>query len=99
MKNTNLITVKGYTKKEMIGILGLPSIKVFNRKILPYLELIGPKVGKYYECWQVEIMISLFGTIKFIDPDETDSIDRRNSTIEKMIDQHEKNEGKKKREP
>lgn len=86
----NLLTVEGMTKKALLPILGLPSIKVLNRKLKPYEKLIGKKHGWYYDCKQVELIISLLGVKKVIDSDEVDSTEKQNSSVQKRIAAFEK---------
>ena len=85
----NLITVEGMTKKALLPILGLPSIKVLNKKLKPYEKLIGKKTGWYFDCKQVELIISLLGPKKVIDADAIDSVENSNNPVLRRIAEFE----------
>lgn len=86
-----LIVVESMNKKQLLTLLGIPTYKRLNTKLSPYLELIGKPNGKSFSAKQVELIISLLGTKKVIDPDQIDSIENANSALQKRIAKFENN--------
>lgn len=84
-----LIVVESMNKKQLLTLLGIPTYKRLNSKLKPYLKLIGEPNGKCYSAKQVELIISLLGTKKVIDPDQIDSMENGNTSIQKKISRFE----------
>jgi len=80
-----MIVVESMNKKQLLALLGIPTYKRLNTKLQPHLELIGKPNGKSFSAKQVELIISLLGTKKVIDPDKIDSLENANTTVQRRI--------------
>ncbi len=86
----NTIVIESMSKKQLLVLLGIPTYKRLRSKLKPYEELIGKPDGRSYSAKQVELIVALLGVKKEVDPDAVDSIENKDSAIQKRIDAFEK---------
>jgi hypothetical protein len=60
MSNPNTTTIRFRTKKELSQQYGI-TIKTFNKNILPFEDIIGVKIGRYYTPLQVSKIYECLG--------------------------------------
>ncbi|MFZ5552484.1 MAG: hypothetical protein ACOZCO_05155 [Bacteroidota bacterium] len=85
----NTIVIESMSKKQLLSLLGIPTYKRLRTKLKPYEKLIGKLDGRSYSAKQVELIVALLGVKKEVDPDSVDSIENKDSLLQKRIEEFE----------
>ena len=61
MKESTTTTLKPYSVKEIAELYNNVSVKTFKKWLVPFVEEIGAKRGRYYTVLQVQIIFNKLG--------------------------------------